>query len=187
MPWTADGSQKPDMEWFTCGALSTQIYGGEPVYVNSSGQVITSGTAPSIVKFGGIAAAPFPYKRNGVTVKRNPRTGVDFAQYDPFPIWVARFGTRFITPNYYESAAVVVPTRAKIGNTVSIVLVSSVFGVDNVATTAAFKIYDVLDKNRKSVSDPTSDGYVASTGGTGVYVVVETVQSQWTVNTAASA
>jgi len=185
MPWSADSGQKIDVQWFSLGA-SSNPYGGEPCYVTSGNVLKVSGSAPAIVAFGGIAAAPFGYKKNGTTVTRNPRTGTNFAQYDMCPVWIARPGSRFVTPNFYVSGTATTPTRAHIGVTVSIVLVSSTYGVDTVATTAALRVWDVLDKNRKSVQDPTSDGYTAATASAskGVYVIVEVVQSQWVVNTA---
>lgn len=169
LPYTENGAG-PRRVAFDVNATAT-FERGEPVRMNAAGEVV-EGTSPIIIDTGiyGISADS---SLDGAGVNINAAGGQGFTngQVTVYPADGLFKTARFSTGGAGVAAT---PTQAHVGDAAGFVLTGGVWFLDIGTATTIARIVAVLDENGQKVE---------ISGGTGVWVVYQIVNSQMTAGT----
>jgi hypothetical protein len=191
MPWQDDSGTTPAISWALINDGATEVFqAGEPVSINSAGELTMSADDPAPMDFAGIAMAPVQYVRGsystaGTATTKDPRTGAAYTGLSLCPYVKALPGRRFIA-RYFATdgngtdllaAGIAYATaRDLIGESAGMTLVTSTtpdiwvidttFGTDK----DVWRIEAFLDSTKTSI---IFNGSIAK------YVVVTPIQSMW--------
>ncbi len=129
---------------------SEGFFEGEPVSVNTEGELTESATAMVPADLMGIALAGPGGGR------RNPNTGSDWDTGDLCPVMIPNSATTWITPNFAKASAAfddTAPVASDIGDACGLVLLSNVWGVDGAPDTndGIGRIEDILNVRKESI------------------------------------
>lgn len=190
-PWREDGRESV-VSWARMKSGET-FQRGEPIYLNSSGQLAESGDDPAINAFGGIALGPISYVRGtyaaaGTATTRNPESGAAFAALDQVPYVKALPGGYLISPflsagattHMAPAGSTLSSAGTTLANATAIAMISDAAGfqitsgewqIDLSATVGHLRIEKFLDSMKRDI---TRSGQPAS------YVICAVLFSQWT-------
>jgi len=146
---------------------SETFWRGEPVAVNSDGELTESGDDAKNDDLIGLAL-----ENGNLSTGRDWRTDTVKVTGATVPVALFDHFSLFITSNLSTDGAAITatPTLAMIGDEVGLSLISGSWAADSHATYNSCRIMDVLDANFESLQ--------VNTSGTGVYVVFSVVGHQ---------
>lgn len=154
MPYTGPLGGHVRIQHFRLNAAES-FTTGEPVALNSAGELTESNDNPASTDLVGISAQPADTTD---TTLFNPKTGNNYATGDMIAVYMADSTSYFATPNYStdgSGAALTEPVVANIGLDVGLVLgAGGVWSIDsNAGTTKLCRIIDIVDNLGRSIQD----------------------------------
>ena len=142
----------PLIRYYPLNASQT-FFKGEVVRVNGDGEVTETATEPSAANVTGIAMAG---PGTTATALRNPKTNTTWATGDRVPVSIPSSDVLYRTENWTVAGSAfddTAPAATDIGETVSLALISGVWGVDNGpgANAAIGRVEDILNASMESI------------------------------------